>query len=38
MDQAFNVLERILRGTITFPSMENTNMLTCKILRWGINA
>jgi len=38
MDQALNVLEHILPGTLTFLSMENTNMLACKILRWGVNA
>ena len=38
MGQAFNALERILPGTLTFRSMENTNVLTCKILRCGVNA
>lgn len=35
MDQALNELERILPGTLTFLSMESTNMLSCKILRLG---
>jgi len=30
MDQAFNAQERILPGTLTFPSMEKTNMRPAK--------